>query len=180
MKEKLKKIKIPTSLKEMNLLQFGKASEVISKDHTKLELLKVFIEEIDLNQFNFDQINKVYDVLFHAFTQGAEFQPLIKINGQTYVFEPDLKNINFGAYADIKTFQEAGLFENLHNISAILYRKGGKKFGQYEIESYTSLGNRPQEFSAHMTADIVAGMLVFFSSLIKSFIISSRDYSLPK
>jgi hypothetical protein len=165
----------------MSLNQFSKASQVISEDHHKIDLIKVFVPEKDARNLGYATINSLYAGIISIFKQGAEFQPVIKINGETYVFETDLKNIAYGAYSTIKALQEQDFFGNFHKILAVLYRKGNRNFWkQYQIESYNGINERDELFEKHMTADVAAGALVFFSILIRLRSKDSVVYSQPK
>ncbi len=151
----------------MSLTQFARVSEAISKPHQQIDVARIFIDEAIINQVPQSTINKIYLDIFTTIKGNGKFIDSFEINGDTYIFEPDLKNAPIGLITDIKTLEELGVFENLHKILAILYRKGKRTFwGKYKIESYVDIEPRATLFLEKCKADIAASALVFFSTLV--------------
>ena len=99
------------------------------------------------------------------------FHRIVKLNGVEYGFHPKLEDITLGEWADIETYLEGGLDNNLPDIMAILYRPiKEKKNKRYTIEAYDGeIAIRAEEMKK-MKAEEVQGALVFFYNLGKKLL----------
>lgn len=93
-----------------------------------------------------------------------ELQRIVTINGVEYGFEPNLSEMEYGAYLDIGKVGELDINENWPKAMAILYRPIEKKSGKlYSIKSYT--GKEDVEQWLDVSMDIHFGALFFFINL---------------
>ncbi len=90
---------------------------------------------------------------------------IIKLEGKQYGFHPNLEDLTLGEWADIETFMEQGLDNNMHNIMAILVRPILEiENDAYIIDAYNgNIAVRAEKFKK-MSAEQVKSALVFFWS----------------
>ena len=90
---------------------------------------------------------------------------IIKLEDKQYGFHPNLEDLTLGEWADIETFMEQGLDNNMHNIMAILFRPILEiENNAYIIEAYNgNIAVRAEKFKK-MSAEQVKSALVFFWS----------------
>jgi hypothetical protein len=151
----------------MSLAQYAKLQKILSSKNdtsNKIEqIAQVFIQ--DVKQLTNAQLIDINDTILTALQEKPKFKPLFRLGLKLYGFEPDLKNMPYGAYLDIKAFEEQGMYNNLHEILAILYRPAKKFFNQIEIDRYEGESERADLFLNKMPADVAAGALFFFTIL---------------
>jgi hypothetical protein len=96
--------------------------------------------------------------------QDFELQTCITINGVEYGFEPNLSEMEYGAYLDIGKVGELEINENWKKVMAILYRPITKKIGQlYSIKPYT--GKEECEHWLDVDMEAHFGCMFFFINL---------------
>jgi hypothetical protein len=85
----------------------------------------------------------------------------VVIDGVEFGFEPNLGEMEYGAYLDLQVFKEVRIDENWCKIMNILYRKVTNKIGGlYEIETYSAKDN--SEKFLDVTMDVHFGAMFFF------------------
>ena len=85
----------------------------------------------------------------------------IKIDGVEFGFEPNLSQMEYGAYLDLQSHKEIKIDENWPKIMNILYRKVTNQIGSlYEIETYSAKDNT--EKFLDITMDVHFGAMFFF------------------
>ena len=90
---------------------------------------------------------------------------IIKLEGKQYGFHPNLEDLTLGEWADIETFMEQGLDNNMHNIMAILFRPILEiENDAYIIDAYNGNIAVRAEKIKKMSAEQVKSALVFFWS----------------
>ena len=102
-----------------------------------------------------------------------------KHEGTEYGIIPDLSAITLGEYADIETFINRGVMDNLCDIASVLFRPiKSKDKDSYTIESYelTSAKERAKSFKT-LSASQVQSALVFFWSLGNGLLATLGLYS---
>ena len=101
----------------------------------------------------------------------TKFKRIIKLNGVEYGFHPKLEDITLGEWADIETYLQGGIDNNLPDIMAILYRPiKERKNKMYTIEAYDGeIAMRAEEMKT-MKAEEVQSALVFFYTLGKKLL----------
>jgi len=91
----------------------------------------------------------------------APLQRIITINGKRYGFEPNLAEMEYGAYLDLMKYKEVNIDENWAEIMSILYRPVKNTIGKlYEIETYS--GKIDKELFMDVTMDVHFGAMFFF------------------
>ena len=171
---KTKKVKIPTRLSEMTLAQFAKLQEISqSKSKRKHEeMCSVFVG--DVRNLSAAQIVDISSSLIGCMQEQPIFKPMFRIGLQWYAMDTDLKNMPYGAYLDIKNFEEQGMYQNLHEILAILVRPAKRFFNQIKVADYEGENKRGELFLNKMPADVAAGYLFFFTILTTEYQLISR------
>ena len=98
-------------------------------------------------------------------SSDGSLRNVITVEGKDYGFHPNLQDITLGEWADIETFMEQGLDNNMHNIMAILFRPILEiENNAYIIEAYNgNIAVRAEKFKK-MSAEQVKSALVFFWS----------------
>ena len=92
----------------------------------------------------------------------SELKRIITINGKRYGFEPNLSEIEYGAYLDLMKYKEVKIDENWAELMSILYRPVTNTMtgGLYEIETYK--GKLDKELFMDVPMDVHFGAMFFF------------------
>jgi len=95
----------------------------------------------------------------------VRLKQIFELEGKQYGFHPNLEDLTLGEWADIETFMEQGLDNNMHNIMAVLFRPILEiENDAYIIEAYDgNIAVRAEKFKK-MSAEQVKSALVFFFS----------------
>lgn len=116
-----------------------------------------YLPKLDISIYT-DIRNKLYKLIN---IEDAELKRIIKIDGKEYGFEPNLGEMEYGAYLDLQKFNEVRIDDNWNKIMNILYRRVTSTIGGlYEIETYSAKDNS-QKF-LDITMDIHFGAMFFF------------------
>jgi len=100
--------------------------------------------------------------------EDTQLKKVFEIEGVKYGMHPDLDSITLGEYADIETFIEKGVENNLPEIMAVLFRPIIEEEGKaYTITAYDGNINVRAEIFKKMSAEQVQNALVFFYHLGK-------------
>jgi len=84
------------------------------------------------------------------------------LHGVEYGFIPNMQEMTVGEFADLETYLEKGMYENLQEVMAVLYRQvTNKKAKLYEIETY-SPSKIKVDAMGECPMDIAIGAVVFF------------------
>jgi hypothetical protein len=141
----------------------SKSKEALDTISLLSDIPKKLIKELGINDVS-NILNKIAELQKDA---NSKLRRIIVVDGIEYGFHPDLSEICLGAYADIETYIQAGIENNLAKIMAVLYRpiveKNGKK---YSIIAYngSEVRMRAEKFKK-MKAKDVNSSLVFFWTL---------------
>jgi len=166
------KIEVPNSYKGITLRKFLelKADLAMYEDMPEAQNAAMFYHLCGLTPEILHKIDtKTYTEIrdnLYSFINEKDFdlQQIITINGVEYGFEPNLSEMEYGAYLDIGKIGELDINENWKKVMAILYRPIEKKIGKlYSIKAYT--GNEDIEQWLDVSMDIHFGCLFFFINL---------------
>ena len=163
-------LNIPEGLHEITLEQYQQYIELTEKLQDNPEGLKQaaiscfcrvpmstvrFIRAVD--------VDAIYNQFIEYFKQKPPMQPIIKIGDEVFGFEPDLQNMDYGAYLDLDS--NITTWANYHKALAVMYRPVVKNKGnKYQIQQYEGTANY-SEVMKHVTLDVVFGANVFFYRL---------------
>ena len=101
--------------------------------------------------------------------ENTKLNKIITINDIKYGFHPNLEELTLGEYADIETYLNNGLEDNIDKIMAVLYRPITEEVeGKYSIEAYgkSDLRMRAEKFKK-MKAKDISNCLLFFWTFVK-------------
>ena len=88
----------------------------------------------------------------------------IKIDNKNYGFEPNLGEMEYGAYIDLMKYKEVRIDENWAEMMSILYRPIKSEVGAlYEIDTYN--GKLDKEKFLDVTMDVHFGSMFFFLNI---------------
>ena len=164
-------INIPENIKEINLLQYQRYHELMSRDdisdHDRnLRKIQIFTglkpDQVKLiSSTDYAEILLLIDI---ALDKNYEFEPTFTIQDVEFGFVPNLDKITTGEFIDIEKHQ--GSMDDMNRLMAILYRPILKKDGlnNYSIIDYKGT-EQYAEVMKLMPLSHVQGALVFFSSL---------------
>lgn len=175
---------VPTGMQDITIEQYNKVTKIKAKEGTRTWLLKAIciLCNITLEQartLTIKELNKVGDILGKMNDVDAnnqELQRKIEYKGIRYGFHPNLSDLTVGEFADLETFCNKDLFENLNEVMSILYRPielESKDF--YSIEEYK--GKVLPDYWNELTMDIVLGAINFFLSIGQSLVKGLHNYS---
>lgn len=126
-----KEYSLPTHLSELTIHQ-GREIEAIRQDWQDQEqdlLFKSWILSVligapleDIQKVDDSQLNIIYDSLTYLNDNVlVSFSHTFFLNGRGYSLM-DLDNMTVAEYAEIESYLDNGIYENLHNLLAVLYR----------------------------------------------------------
>jgi hypothetical protein len=103
------------------------------------------------------------------------FKNIIEVNGKRYGFQKDLNELTLGEWIDLESFVTSSPIDNLHKITAILYRPvidEGDEFFSYKIKPYKdiNLNETANLFQAKVSVQDVYGIVVFFFSFVQTLL----------
>jgi hypothetical protein len=127
------------------------------------DIPRKLVKELSINDVS-NILNKIAELQNKA---KSRFKKVIKVDGVEYGFHPDLSEITLGEYADIETYIQAGIENNLAKMMAVLYRPIVERNGKYyTIKRYEGSEVRMRaEIFKKMKAVDVNSCLVFFWTL---------------
>lgn len=175
---------IPTKLSELSLQEYQRIVSVIKAPQEALTIedrakmfLSIWLPKEHLNLIKISELHNLYEKLLAMLNEAPKLMQKVEIDGVKYGFEPNLSEMNVGAYADIKTILEGGVEGNLHKVLAILYRPIVNEFKEYyEVETYTGIKGRDSVFLKHAKADLAVGAIGFFLTLSEQLSILLPHY----
>ena len=147
--------------------------------------------------FNMDieTFNKIKEHLLKLTSSlEHELQPIIKIGDKEYGFEPNLSEMEYGAYLDITKFGDLTINKDWAKVMSILYRPIEKKSGKvYSIEKYNANGddsiflNVPmdvhfgvQSFFFHISTHLLKDTMNYLKEVEKQVAVLDTEQALPK
>lgn len=175
-KGKVKKYKVVESWADVTLESWAKliefeglspSKEAIETISAVSDIPKKLIKELSLQDVA--TIMKYLSRL--EVEKKGSLHHVITLEGKQYGFHPNLEDLTLGEYADIETFIQNGLKQNMPQIMAILYRPiVEKEKDVYAIEAYDGNIRVRAELMKKMTAEQVQGALVFFYNFVTKFL----------
>jgi hypothetical protein len=123
-----------------------------------------------------DTFNKIKEHLLKL-TGSLEYplQPIIKIKDKEYGFEPNLSEMEYGAYLDITKFGDLTINKDWAKVMSILYRPIERKSGKvYSIEKYN--GNIDDTIFLNVPMDVHFGVQSFFFLISTHLLKDTMNY----
>lgn len=139
-------------------------------DSKKLLSIYLNVKEEELKDAPLKEVEFIEKIVFNRLTAdiNEEIIMTFDINGTTYGFENNWKQITWGFWTDLEFFTAENITENIHRIMAILYRPVKSMKGvKYELEPYksTSVEERAELFKqAPIKAWFGAARVFFYIS----------------
>jgi hypothetical protein len=128
--------------------------------------------------FNMDieTFNKIKEHLLKLTSSlEHELQPIIKIGDKEYGFEPNLSEMEYGAYLDITKFGDLTINKDWAKVMSILYRPIERKSGKvYSIEKYN--GNIDDTIFLNVPMDVHFGVQSFFFLISTHLLKDTMNY----
>lgn len=104
-----------------------------------------------------------------------ELKPIIKIGDVEYGFEPNLAEMEYGAYLDITKFGDLTINKDWSKVMNILYRPIEKKSGKvYSIKKYNADGD--DKVFLDVTMDVHFGVQSFFFRISNQLLKDTLNY----
>jgi hypothetical protein len=163
---------IPESYADITVRQYKQMMSKWKGKESNREAIKKVLEifcgtEADLiDRMMMDDLNKVVRELTWLFQEPDiskfSLQRNFTMEHVEYGFIPNMQELTVGEFADLESYLEGGMYENLQEVLAVLYRPITKKKSElYEIEDYApsqikidAMGECPM--------DVAIGAVVFF------------------
>ena len=147
----------------------SKSKEALNTIKTLSDIPTNLINELSINDIAkiLNKISKLQE------SEDTKLKNIIKVDGVEYGFHPNLEDITLGEYADLETYIQDGVENNLENLMSVLYRPIVEKEGKYySIKAYDSSTTRIRaEKFKKMKARDVNSSLVFFWIFVKELAI---------
>ena len=175
---KQKTYNLINSWNDVTLEKWAKLISYKNKSKSKVALNTIkTLSDIPTNLINELSINDIAKILNKISklqeSEDTKLKNIIKVDGVEYGFHPNLEDITLGEYADLETYIQDGVENNLENLMSVLYRPIVEKEGKYySIKAYDSSTTRIRaEKFKKMKARDVNSSLVFFWIFVKELAI---------
>lgn len=166
------KITIPESYSDITVSVYKRIMKHWRSDAKGKDAVKRVLKE--LCGTTEDVIDRMYVEDFNAIVRDLTWlfsepkltdfplQQHFMLDGVKYGFIPNMQNLTVGEFADLETYMEGGMFDNLQEVLAVLYRPVTREKSKlYEIESY-----EPSQIKTDVMGDcpmdVAIGAVVFF------------------
>jgi hypothetical protein len=162
-------IKVPTSWGAVPLRKYLKLMEDMEtyKDTEEAIEAALFYHLCDvppnyLSKLDISIYTNIREELYKLINiKDAPLKRIITVNGKRYGFEPNLGEMEYGAYLDLMKYKEVNIDENWAELMSILYRPVTNTIGElYEIKTYE--GKIDKELFMDVTMDVHFGAMFFF------------------
>jgi hypothetical protein len=124
----------------------------------------------------------------------TKFHPIIKIGGVDYGFEPNLSEMEYGAYLDISKFGDLTINKDWTKVMSILYRPVTQKNGSlYSIKKYNADDNADlfldvdmeihfgvQSFFFHISTHLLKDTMNYLKEVEKQVAVLDTEQGSPK
>jgi hypothetical protein len=174
-------LRIPENWSDINIGQFQEFMAV-SNDTTIETPTKKMVKQVSI--LTDEDESLIYDLPATSLTQinnelkGFQLEPssvfknIIEVGGKRYGFQKDLNQLTLGEWIDLEAFVTTSPIDNLHKITALLYRpiiEEGDEFFSYKIKPYKdiNLNETANLFQAKVSVQDVYGIVVFFFSFVQ-------------
>lgn len=167
------KIKIPSNLSEIKLIQYKKYMQVLEVNKDDLEnkdtFLSLKILEIFCNipyqtamKIAVNDVNRIVNKISQLLNDQQELVRTFTMGKTRFGFIPKLDDMSFGEYIDLDT--NISDWKKMEKAMAVLYRPIVNEYENlYDIEEYR--GDSYHEVMNNMPLDAVFSALVFFYHL---------------
>ena len=187
-------LSVPTRMSDINLQQYQKYVNVVSKIEEQTEESNNFINLKALEIFCGLELKESYKLPMSGFSgiigelskAMSEDTPLVKrfwfrgSNGVEVEFGmiPNLQDISFGEYIDLDKYIND--WPNMHKAMAVLFRPITSSKGDfYDIEEYEG-SDKYSDYMLYMPLNVALGALVFFYRLGMKLSKYTMAYSLEE
>ena len=177
------KIKVPNDWASITLKDYLELQNDIQtyKDDESAYIAILFYRLCGVSpevMFNMDieTFNKIKEHLLKLTTSLEHpLQPIIKIEDKEYGFEPNLSEMEYGAYLDITKFGDLTINKDWAKVMSILYRPIERKSGKvYSIEKYNA--NIDDSLFLNVTMDVHFGVQSFFFHISTHLLKDTMNY----
>jgi len=128
------------------------------------------INKLDISIYT-DIREKLYKLMS---IKDSPLKRKIKIGDKKYGFEPNLGEMEYGAYLDLMKYKEVKIDENWAEMMSILYRPIKSEVGAlYEINTYN--GKLDKEKFLDVTMDVHFGAMFFFLNISTDLLLSTQN-----
>lgn len=129
-----------------------------------------YLSKLDISIYT-DIRNELYKLIN---IKDAPLKRIITIDGKRYGFEPNLSEIEYGAYLDLMKYKEVKIDENWAELMSILYRPIKNTMGElYEIETYK--GKLDKELFMDVPMDVHFGAMFFFLNTYRDLLKDTQN-----
>jgi len=186
------KVTLPSDYSEITIAQYQKVWKVYEKESNAHQAVRRTIEclgnltEGTLEQAQWKDIESAAEKIHWFLSEPdasllrTELQNQVTLNNKQYGFIPNWSTLTVGEFADLETYCNQGMFENLHIIMSIVYRPIAlTRHDSYEIERYVPSKERKQ-LMLNLPMDVAIGALVFFCNIEKELVSITQPYSKQK
>ena len=180
------KLTVPNSLADISVKQYKELTDLNIDKHENKWLVEAVcilcnLERSLVEQLTVDELSRINTIVAKITDEeqnNQELQKKIEYKGKKYGFHPNLSKLTVGEFADLETYMEGGMFENLQEVLAILYRPVTREKSKlYEIESYEP-SQIKTDAMGECPMDVAIGAVVFFYR-IETALANALPLSLP-
>ena len=129
-----------------------------------------YLSKLDISIYT-DIREKLYKLMS---IKDSPLKRKIKIGDKKYGFEPNLGEMEYGAYLDLMKYKEVKIDENWAEMMSILYRPIKSEVGAlYEINTYN--GKLDKDKFLGVTMDVHFGAMFFFLNISTDLLLSTQN-----
>jgi hypothetical protein len=166
------RITIPESYADITIAQYKEMMERWKKGERNKNTISDVLEVLCgadaelVERMHVEDIAKLTKDLYWLFQEpqihNFPLKQTFHMQGKEYGFIPNMQELTVGEFADLETYLEQGMYENLQEVMAVLYRAVTEKKAQlYEIETY-SPSKIKIDAMGECPMDVAIGAVVFF------------------
>jgi len=186
------KVSLPEGYHEITIEQYQNVWKAYEKSMNAHESVRLAIECLgglepgSLKNAQWHEIEKAGELLAwfiadpDASTMKQPLQQKVMLDNRWYGFIPNWTTLTVGEFADLDTYCNQGMFDNLHVIMSILYRPiVHERHDCYEIETYVPSKERKAKM-LNLKMDVAIGALVFFCNIEKALAFTTPHFLKPR
>ena len=175
------KLLVPTSLKDISLVQYQTYLKELennkdkSEDYFNIKRLQIFCNLSYSEVLNIDYVSiiEISNTITDVLNSQNEYVERFTIDGITFGWIPNLDEMNYGEFLDLNN--NISDWDNMHVAMGVLYRPIIKELkNKYAIAPYA--GDKYHKQLKEIKLDAVVGAMVFFWNLGTDLAIATVNY----
>ena len=171
--------KIPSFINIENYVKLYNIQDLFDDEYYEIKLINIITgaKVEDIMELNHQKIKTISNYILSILpTTNFVFEDSFELDGVTYGFIPEYKNMSFAEFVDLDTLlskKPNEVMDNIHIIASIMFRPiiSKKSKHNYKIEKYNvdTIEERAELFKKNLDIKYVLGGKFFFSKSVKTY-----------